>query len=346
MQSSHRGPRCNTAPSRCLYILLVCFASTSAFGQGSPELQLHQHHELAAKADQDLRGNSVVINVKHRCENPSNGDVCSITITKDEFDALVNAIDRNMPVSSRQSLAEEYTRVLIMAAEARSRGVDKTPEVQTLVMFSTLQVLSTRLVRQITGHPHVITDDELQQYFEKHRRDYTEVVMSRIFVPLKPPHSNHPDLSAAARAALARRRILDGEDFSTVQYESSATTLERSVPNIRIGPILCSALSEPHRDVCDLRPGEISPVLSDTLGYVIYKIESLTIREIDQVRDQIRSILERDHINHEIERVRTPISLQLEERYFGKVPDISIHGLHSRSTNMASQPNGAPAHQH
>src|SRR5262245_60827420 len=97
----------------------------------------------------NLAADTNVISIQYHCAGQSRA-TCSITVTKKQFDALVQALQPNMDQASRQSLATEYSRLLIMAAEARRRHIDLSPELQTLLAFSKLQLLADRLVRDIT----------------------------------------------------------------------------------------------------------------------------------------------------------------------------------------------------
>ena len=92
---------------------------------------------------------------------------------------------------------------MIMAAEARRRGLDQLPEMRTLLNFSALQLLGSRLVREINGSALPVSSEEVEQYFHAHERDYREVVLSRIFVPVAVKGEG----KAAERAEQARTRV-------------------------------------------------------------------------------------------------------------------------------------------
>ena len=271
-----------------------------------------------------------------------------VIVTKYEFDALVQALDPKMPAASRQSLAEEYARLLIMAEEARRRGIDQLPELQTMLKFSTLQVLATRLVREISAKPAQVSAADVEVYFRDHLADYQEVSLSRIFVPAKPNDTIQSSTEAVARAEVLHKRAVNGEDFAALQREITGEPRPgEAAPKIRIGPVPCLSLPEVLRSVCDLEQGEISAVHADTSGYFICRLESRRIRELDEVRDEIRATLERERTDYEIENVSRPVSLQLDERYFGKRPNSVLahkHGVHMPAPNTAGPPSGTHLH--
>ena len=93
----------------------------------------------------------------------------------------------------------------------------------------------------------------------------------------------------------------------------------------------CRSLPDAHRQVCDLDTGEVSTILADNSGYSIYRLESVSRRQLDDVREEIRATLARQRVQEAIQKVRTPVSLELDEVYFGKLPKpdlASHHGMH------------------
>jgi hypothetical protein len=313
--------------------------------QAAPTSTNIPHKNLKDRAP-NLEPNTNVISIQYHCAKSS--AACSITVTGEQFHALVQALDPNMDEASRQSLAAEYSRLLIMAAEARRRHLDRSPELQTLLAFSKLQLLANRLVRDITVDPVRVSELEVEKYFRDHRREYHEVTLSRIFIPIPLKNMGPTAVSAADRAAALHKRAIAGEDFELLQREVSETP---GGSNGRIGPLQCRLLPEAHREACDLEPGKTSMPQADSLGYSIYRMESRRSSEFDDVRDEIRAMLERQRVEAEIHQVRTPVSLELDERYFGKLPqpapDLAIkHGMHYPTTNGTAPSKPKKQHHH
>jgi hypothetical protein len=98
--------------------------------------------------------------------------------------------------------------------------------------------------------------------------------------------------------------------------------------------------------VCDSQPGVISPAFSDRLGHAVYRLESRRDRTLKEVREQIRSTIERERIQSALARVRSPVSLELNEQYFGKLAGGSIHGLHFHATSMKPPSAGTAGGDH
>lgn len=322
--------------------LLLCCAAFLA-GPAAMLAQTPVHHLHQAESHTALNEDQAVISIRYNCIGDTSGqaNTCTKKIAKQDFDALVRAIDPNMTADGRQALAAEYARLVIMAAEARRRGLDQLPEMRTLLDFSALQLLASRLVRDINGSVLAVSSDEIGKYFHDHERDYREVVLSRIFIPAPVKGAGEERTLAAGRAEQTRTRAIRGEDFALLQRE-----IKGASPDVRLGPMPCRALPEAHRQVCDLEPKELSSILTDNTGYSIYRLESSRRRELNDVREEIRSTLERQRTQDAIQRVRTPVSLDLDEQYFGKLPKPDLASHHGMHFPNAGAPAPAQAHSH
>jgi hypothetical protein len=288
-------------------------------------------------------GDPRVIQVRYHCPGAS-AEPCRLTVGKGEFEALVRAIDPKMSRVDRQILAAEYSRLLIMAEHARAHAVDRAPEFAALMKFSTLQLLSSQLVKEMNTGALPVTAESEEAYYRDHVRDYQDVVLTRIFIPPQPDHGGHGAATTAARAEDFRNRALGGQEFTSLQREAAGGSPDVVPPPAPWAPVLCGSLPEAIRQVCDLRPGEISAVLPEGPGFSLYRLESKHPRELSDVRQDIHTTLERLSLQADLEKVRNPITLDLDEGYFGKLPNSDVahkHGMHFPATsNAASEHQG------
>jgi hypothetical protein len=305
---------------RCLTFCCALWGAACVSGYAQPAADAEDAH---------------VIRVRYHCPAESAGP-CQIDVGKDEFETLVRAIDPKMSPVNRQILAAEYARLLIMAAHARAQAIDRSPEFETLLKFSTIQLLSTLLVKQMNAAAPPVTAGAEEAYYREHARDYQEVMLARIFIPPQPDHGGKGTATTAARAEDFRNRALGGQDFASLQRESAGGAPDATPPAAPWAPVLCANLPEAIRQVCDLRPGEISAVLPEGPGFSIYRLESKHARELAEVRQDIHTTIERLRLQADLEKVRTPMALDLDESYFGKLPDPDVahkHGMHFPATS-------------
>lgn len=335
-------------------IVLLSFPAVAQHASGShPEhtgatTQVHEQ-EMSTTGQMQGKQGEALLTIRYHCTRQSSTGqkigTCEIKVSKQEFESLVQAMDPKMTSSSRLNLAAEYARVMMMAEEAQRRGLDRSPDVQTLVKYSTMQVLAMQLVRDISAKAPAISAKEVEEYFRNHTRDYQEVVLSRILIP----RNSNLGAQVLDRVEAVRRRAMDGERFDALQREVSGVAQASPAPNVGMGPLLCLSLPQAHREVCELNPGEVSQPLADTLGYCIYRLESRRNRPLQDVQDQIRATLERTALQKEIERARHPVSLTLDEQYFGKLPNPDVaneHGMHFPNVQAADPPVPASGHNH
>jgi hypothetical protein len=311
----------------------------SGFAKGQQPAQPSRSDGGEPRASATLPAETNIIQVTYQCpKQPQTSEVCSIAVTKKEFDALVQALDPGMTTANRQSLATEYSRLLIMAAEARHRGIDQQPELQTLLRFSALQLMATRLVREINAVPTLVTTEDVQKYLGEHRTDYREVLLDSIVLPAQSNGRDQGGVPAVERARALYKRLQNGEDFTVVKTEVNGSSAAKSASSDQRAWLRCGSLPESQRAVCDLEPGKISNPIAAGPNYLIYRLESRRDLKLEDVADEIRAFLARDRADREIHRVRTPVSLQLDERYFGKLPKPDLaekHGLHYPAVTTA-----------
>lgn len=293
--------------------------------------------EITAKRA-EIPPQTKIITIRYRCANPAGTgtQTCETGVTRAEFDELVAALNPQMDGTSRQALSGEYAQLLIMAIAARSQKVDQTPEVRTLLNFSRLQILSSQLVKKINSNPPKVSAAEVETYMREHARDYEQVVVRRIMIAARANDASAKSTvdGGTSRAALAQsihERALKGEDFDQLQREVSGPATSGASTDTRIGPASCLILPVEHNEVCGLQPGAVSNVITDPRGFYIYRMESRQGRPGDEVRKEVREKLERERLQKVLENLRTPVALQLDERYFGKLPEPhlgNMHGLH------------------
>jgi hypothetical protein len=67
----------------------------------------------------------------------------------------------------------------------------------------------------------------------------------------------------------------------------------------------------------NLKPGEVSPVITDQSGFFIYKLASKDTMSLDQVREEIKGTLRSEHLQNEMKAVQESATPTLDEAYFG-----------------------------
>ena len=96
------------------------------------------------------------------------------------------------------------------------------------------------------------------------------------------------------RPASARRRRRGYREAAERGFDAAGMKIES--PTVTLPNIRRTGLPPAHAAVFDLKPGEVSQVISDSGGHYIYKMDSKTEMTLDQAKNEIHGkIAERSH---------------------------------------------------
>ena len=312
---------------------------------------------------------------------PSAG--CKTVITKGEFEQLANNLAPNITPQMKKQLAGVLPRLMAMADDAKKQGLDKTPQYKERVKFRTMQVLAEALQQKIQEEAAKVPDADIEKYYQEHPESFEQYNLDRIFVPrtkqegeLKTEPGKNEKLTedeqkakeAAEKAQeeagqqamtkLAddlRARAAAGEDFIKLQKEAfEAAGMKIESPTVNLPSIRRTGLSPAHAAVFDLKPGDVSQVISDAGGHYIYKLNSKTEIPLEQTKGEIRSRLQNERTRESMDKLNSSFKVETNEAYFGPggpgaVPPRPMHptipGMRPGTppAGTASQPPTPPA---
>ncbi len=290
----------------CLvYLLLVSLA----YGQAA----LPATSAASDKTSESEVGpDDAVITLNGFCADPAQAGVaCKTMITRAQFEKLTDALQPGMSLSLQLNVANAYARNLRMAAAAEKRGLDKTPAFEEEMRYARMQFLAQDLTRTLQAEASNITDVDLEDYYKKNQSSYEQATLARIFVPRskqsEAARGEHGDVQAKADeeammkvAVELRVRAVNGEDPDKLQIEAYTDAgIPRTNSDTKMGKVRRAALPPRHEAVMDLKPGEVSEVISDPGGaHFIYKVidkQTLTLEEAKmEIRGEISSQRYRD----------------------------------------------------
>jgi hypothetical protein len=276
---------------------------------------------------------------------------CQTVLTRSQFEALADAILTNMRPDRKLQLANAYPGLLAMARAAEARGVDQTPRFQERLAFARVQILSQELVRQIEQEAAQVPEQDIANYYHAHAADFQTATLERIFIPSRRRIDPLPGEQAAgaqkpgvqknvqtnvqkdvqkdvqkkeaeeamtAIAAQLRAEAVAGADFMTLQKKAYEAARATDVPpNPSLGQLRPTGVPASHVSVFELKPGEVSPVLSDSTGHYIYKLDAKAVATLPQVSAEIHKIIENQRREEAIQAVQRPITTKLNPAYFG-----------------------------
>jgi PPIC-type PPIASE domain len=334
---------------------LVCvLLSALAWGQAAPSAPPPQSpqspaaNQQAADTSASVPDDAAVLTVTGVCAAPASTPAdCKTVITKAEFDKLANSLAPNATQQQKKQLASALPRLMAMANQAKERGMDKTEQYTQTVEFVKMQVLSNQLQRKLQEEAADISDAEIEKYYKDNPDAFEQYNLDRVFVPrskqveAEASDDDEKDDKLTAQQKKAkedaeqakkqenekamtelaeklRTRAAAGEDITKLQKEAfDAAGMKIEAPTVNLPSVRRNGLPQAHTVVLDLKPGEVSQVISDAGGHYIYKMNSKTMMPLDQAKSEIRGKIQNDRMREKMDKVNASFSSVSNEAYFG-----------------------------
>lgn len=326
-----------------------------AYGQAAPPVPPLSHPAAAMKAqpkpDADDKASEAkvspsdpVITVKGACADPAKkGETCETVVTREQFEKLAEALQPNMAVPIKLRLANAYSRLIGMSKEAEKRGLDKQPKFEANMGFARMQILSQQLTSALQEESQKVSDADMEKYYKEKIDTYQEATLQRLFVPrtkqLTPPpkaaagvkkdkateeaeqkaREQAGEVSLTKTAAALRARAVKGESFDTLEKEAYlAAGLKGNPPSTKMEKVRPTTLPPAHHAALQLKPGEVTEVISDPTGHYIYKLVSKQTLALETVKPEIKNWIATQRFRDAMQEFQG--TSQLNDAYFGIKP--------------------------
>jgi len=276
---------------------------------------------------------------------------CKTVVTKAEFEKLASGVAPNMTPQLRRQLASVLPRLIAMSNEAQKKKLDKTPRFTETVKFAKMQILTNELQRNIQEEAAKVPPEEIEKYYKEHPESFQQFNLDRLFVPRtkqeeaegkekeeggkdkdeklseeqqkakQAEEKAKADEAEQAMSKLAeslRARAVAGEDFVKLQKEAfEAAGMKIESPTVNLPKVRHTGLPPAHAAVFELKTGDISQVINDSGGHYIYKVNSVEMPTLDQVKDEIHNTLQSQRTRDMMEKVNGSFKVETNEAYFG-----------------------------
>ncbi len=274
---------------------------------------------------------------------------CKTVITKAQFEKLVNSLAPNATMQQKKQLAGLLPRYLAMSAEAKKEGMDKTEAYKETVKFVQMQVLTNQLQRKVNDDAAKISPAEIEKYYKEHSDAFEQFNVDRLFVPrtkqgepeakededkdkdekLTDEQKTSKEAADKAKAEAGeqamtklaedlRARAAAGEDMAKLQKEAfDAAGMKIESPTVNLPNVRRTGLPPGHAAIFDLKPGEVSQVISDAGGHYIYKVNSKNEMPLEQATSEITGKMKNDRVREKMEKLNNSFHVEPNEAYFG-----------------------------
>jgi hypothetical protein len=253
---------------------------------------------------------------------------CKTVITRAEFEKISGALNPQMNPSMKRQFAEVYPRILLLSHEGKKLGVENDPHYKEMLQFAAQQILAQDTARKLNDDAANVSDQQVAQYYKDNASKFEQFTLQRIFIP-QPEDTEgatekgaHPPTAAQVKALAdkIRARGAAGEDFDKLQTEAlEGVGLKSSVPTTKMENLTRGTLPQDQESVFNMKDGEVSPLFSDHGGYYIYKMVSLKMPPVDEVKDQIKHTLQAETLKKNMDAVLNSAKTDFNAKYFGEV---------------------------
>ena len=248
----------------------------------------------------------------------SSGDECKTEITRAQFEKLMKLASPGAP---RRQLAASLVQLLNAANEGVKLGVEKDPDFAEKLAISKLQLLGIEAKRELQTRASNVSDAELKTYYDQNASAFEEVTLTRLFVPRTPadPKQTEQPADPKAIADNARQQLMIGTDPDKIEkgiYDQLKST--NPPPSSKFGAHRRGTLpATQEQKVFDLKDGEISEVISDPSGYVVYRVDQRRQLPFEQVKDDVKQRIVRQKLTDLSQQITSASKAEYNDAYFG-----------------------------
>ncbi|MBM3300513.1 MAG: peptidyl-prolyl cis-trans isomerase, partial [Deltaproteobacteria bacterium] len=190
------------------------------------------------------------------------------SVTEADLQQMANAVPERfrhlyLTPEGRQKTLEYVVNVYVLANEAASQGLDKSPDAQKLMEFTKKDLLARLYLDKVTANLPEPTDEEAKRYFEEHRAEYQtpETV-----------HLHHILVQTEKEAQKVLERLKKGDKFAEVAKQVSTCPSKGKGGDLDWLP-KGSLLPEIEAVAFSMQDGQIGGPVKTTFGYHVLFLE-------------------------------------------------------------------------
>ncbi len=226
----------------------------------------------------------------------------------------------------RRQFAQKIAEVIILADEALKNHLDTKPDLALQLKFHDDNILALAMFQKV-GQTLVITDADIQAYYDSHKSDYEQLNARRILIRVKgapvaalPGKPELTDAEAHAKAAAIRQQLIGGGDFAKLAQQESDDAASRQQGG-DMGQVKRGAtVLQFEQAAFSLKPGEISDPVKTVYGYDVIQVQSRSIRNLADVKEDVTIKLKPIMTPQAVEALINKTKFDISDSYFGPVP--------------------------
>ncbi len=294
--------------------------------------------EAALPSTETLPRNYPVMTVEGDCPKTTakaTAKRCDTTVTRADFEELVNALNPGMTTLERRDFANTYAQMLALSREARKRGLERDPRVRALLNYARMTTLAGAFSKELYREAYNPSQEEVEKYYQGNRAYFTKYSFLRIYIPRErqggaTPAGTSKDMEQSlaetqSASAVAMKNLADevhtqavaGEDFAVLQERAFDVAGIKSPAEVKM-EFEPGQLPKTQDAAFALAPGAVSAVLPDDSGFYIYKLLSKRTPDFKSIREEVVLRMQTQSVNEALKKIEGYAKAKVNEDYFNK----------------------------
>jgi hypothetical protein len=331
----------------------ACALAQSAPSPAPPKTSVPSTPPQQVFHPENVGPNTVVVEIQGLCSNLADGVAkqapCVTQITRDQFAAMVSAINVPMPTSaSQRNFAESYIQLLTLAEAAEKAGIEKDPHFIELMKIVRVRTLADAYRHYLEDKANNPSPEELAAFYKQNTAKYEQIKVDRVIVP--PVNRGRTSISAADAAKKTREladqireRAIKGEDMSILQADVYKQLGLPAAPEVDMGPRRRGTFTPAlEAELFAFKPGEVTKVETEPAGLTIYRLRTHDTPSIDSIRAELLRDMRLQYVANAMKDAQANVHTNLNLDYFtpftaykGPVP---THPAHAAPGQVATTP--------
>jgi PPIC-type PPIASE domain len=248
-------------------------------------------------------------------------------VTAGQMQSLVKvlpiATQRGAATQGLKMVGDQYSMLLLLSQQAVSQGLDQSPDFKQKIELQRMTWLAQDEYKKLADDVKV-SPDEINKYFDDHKKDFEQVEVRQISVRKKPANAkpDAPGLSdadAEKRAEDIRKALMSGQDAQKVSDEFKLANVVFFDPNPR--PMRHGQLpGEMDKTAWSLKDGEVSDIQKNPMNLYFIQVVKHDEPSVQDVSKEIESKMKEDKLQKSVEALKQQANIWLDPQYFAPPP--------------------------
>lgn len=251
-------------------------------------------------------------------------------LTYGEIKAMAGALPPQMQQAAmrdRKNFIRQFALMRKLARLAEEHKLDQKTPTRELLLVNRMYVLMSAQINFVMDTA-VVPPEELQQFYETNKDRYSQAKVKVIYIGFSanpaaaPPGKKYlSETEAKAKIEKIRAEIAAGADFVEMvkRHSEDQASVEKNgdFGNIRRDDKVPEAI---RNAIFALKSGEMSQPVRQPNGFYLFRVEEVSTRPFQQVRDEVFNEVKQRRFRQWMEQTEKSLNIKYESEAFFNPP--------------------------